>query len=404
MTSWDTLFRLLRNRSEFVTALLEESTIEDASRDADAILTSVSGGPCSESLCHAAKEFLETGTLVPHRQWLCLANYLCVDGITEAASKTIRRHGDKTELGALLLETHCFPNALWQQWSAVADETDKRTLGLFWRIPDTRPEDWAAAGRLYCLQWSLETQPCTADVLIHAAKNGHLDVVHFLCERSTPATARVDASAFYNCALGEACANGHLNIARFLCEKSCPATIHVDASDYGNHAIGEASANGHLDVVRFLCERSCPATAKVDASDRYNYAVERAAVNGHLDVVRFLCETSCPATERVDATFFSNRALWEASEKGHLDVVRFLCERSCPATAQVDASDFYNRAVERAFSRGHMDVVSFLCEKSCPATVHVEASSLVRGYLYMWKRCREWLNAFMRDYASIRFG
>ena len=96
----------------------------------------------------------------------------------------------------------------------------------------------------------------------------------------TCADRGVDPSANGNYAVRLAAKQGHLDVVRYLCE--LPADRGVDPSANDNCAVRWASKEGRLDVVRYLCE--LPADRGVDRSAvRWEEA--------HSDVVRYLFNT-----------------------------------------------------------------------------------------------------------------
>ena len=161
---------------------------------------------------------------------------------------------------------------------------------------------------------------------------------------------RMEASPFVQLAARQ----GHLDVVRYLCE--LPVDRGVDPSAVGNDAVQSAAVNGHLNVVRYLCE--LPVDRGVDPPADDNSAVRLAAGAGHLDVVRYLCEL--PVDRGVDPSAVGNDAIGSATIGDHLDVVRFLCD--LPVDRGVDPSAFAGMVAEQSHRSA---TARYLCNTYC---------------------------------------
>jgi ankyrin repeat protein len=228
------------------------------------------------------------------------------------------------------------------------------------------------------------------NAIVHAARNGHLDIVERFLEDE-----RVNPAAYSNEALAMAATGGHSTVvARLLknervksSKESCPLTVAVingnldivdmllndSKIDPGkNESIILASQHNYLNILNRLLQDH-----RVDPSIRDNYSIEIAAQNGHLSIVERLLHDP-----RVDVS--NDQAIGRAAEYGHLDIVICLSKHSNPGgnlnyairhaslnghidivnlllkDRRVDPSDEDNRAVQWASRKGHLQVVKSL--------------------------------------------
>jgi ankyrin repeat protein len=156
-----------------------------------------------------------------------------------------------------------------------------------------------------------------------------------------------------NSALGLACKNGHLDVVRFLCNnditvenadapswekriivnhyKLDPEDLHAKE----NYAVRMACENGHIDVVEYLWKLGWLNADYLRAKE--NYAVRLACENGHLDIVKFLFNDYITVVNgekrrkldhrKLDAKDLcsrNNSAVIMACENGHQGIVEYL--------------------------------------------------------------------------------
>ncbi|EQC30057.1 hypothetical protein SDRG_12332 [Saprolegnia diclina VS20] len=145
---------------------------------------------------------------------------------------------------------------------------------------------------------------------IVAASYGRLDLVGILYDNWQ--------GPWPQAAIDGACRNGHLDVLRYLCKEPC-STKGVD----------DAASHGHIDVLRFV-----HATHSVVGSPR---ALHLAAQHGHADVVFFLL-THQQWTARDIAVSLRN-----AASEGHTSIVTYLLAQY---PRPVDAPAIDTRSIE----------------------------------------------------------
>jgi ankyrin repeat protein len=127
-------------------------------------------------------------------------------------------------------------------------------------------------------------------------------------------------------ALRWAAKNGHLPVVQYLCEKF-QLTLE-DVRTWNNEALRCAAFNGHLPVVQYLCEyrdRQNRQLTIQDVRSEHNWALRWSARFGHLPTVQYLCETFSITIQDVRSR--DNEALRCAAFNGHLPVVQYLRQR-----------------------------------------------------------------------------
>uniref|UniRef100_A0A7S3Z2E0 Uncharacterized protein n=2 Tax=Lotharella globosa TaxID=91324 RepID=A0A7S3Z2E0_9EUKA len=149
--------------------------------------------------------------------------------------------------------------------------------------------------------------------IMQAAASGHLSVVKDLL-----ASGDVNAKdAYGSTVLIHAAANGHRELVRYLA-KHTNADVDAQDSENGCTALWRAAERGHLDLVRFLFDE---AGADVEARDKSGRtALIASAENGHVDVVRYLIEQANANLESEDDSGAT------ALARGSLEAVRYLVE------------------------------------------------------------------------------
>ena len=212
--------------------------------------------------------------------------------------------------------------------------------------------------------------------LMHAAENGHLNVVEYLLEKGADPTAQ-DKEA-----IKKAAQNGHLEVVKFLLEKD-NSLLDVYEDVESDYSITRAIKHGNLKVVKFLLsqtdddffKRDCIFWAseygqleilefaikeyKIDINSLY-HSLFAAAENGHLNVVKFFIDRGANPLAKIFAG--ANDILIYTAGNGHLNVVEYLLEKGADPTAQK------NEAIIKAAGEGHLDVVKILLEKGADPT------------------------------------
>ncbi|KAL7753629.1 hypothetical protein RI367_000560 [Sorochytrium milnesiophthora] len=244
-----------------------------------------------------------------------------------------------------------------------------------------------------------------------AAKNGHLEVVQFMCKHRDHG---------YSCttkAIDSAAEHGHTEVVGFMLEHgltNCTSKAADMAASTGNlpllqllfkHrkrgstlAVDLAARNDHLEVLQFLHKHRRTKGGTM-------FAMDFAATRGHLRIVQFLHEHY-----DVGCTI---HALDKAAMNGHLPVVQFLAyhrhegcsERAMHAAvkhgslAMVEALHLSGKAecsaelLERAVRLGHLDIVAYIttyveedCSQKTVDTAAVSGHFHVIALLYSTRR------------------
>lgn len=135
--------------------------------------------------------------------------------------------------------------------------------------------------------------------LIHAAENGHLDVVKYLI--SVGVNPRVEDGR----ALGDAAYHGHLDVVKYLYSQGVTEFSR-------DEALGEAAGGGHLNIVQYLLEQG------VDVNALEGQALINAAWAGNLPIVKFL------VAKGADLHAQEDQAITDAIEEKRLRVAMYL--------------------------------------------------------------------------------
>ncbi len=175
----------------------------------------------------------------------------------------------------------------------------------------------AKNGHLDCLHY-LHTQGCDWDTATteYAAKNGHIDCLQYAYENGCPWDSNTTKAA---------AANGHLDCLRYAHENEC---------EWNTWTTSNAATNGHLDCLQYAFENGCPWNA---------YTPEWAAENGHLECLRYAIENECP---------WNIQTLLVAAEYGQLDCLQYAFEKT--------GGDYDERIPSIAARNGQID-----CFKYC---------------------------------------
>ncbi|KAF4654711.1 hypothetical protein FOZ61_008086 [Perkinsus olseni] len=216
-----------------------------------------------------------------------------------------------------------------------------------------------------------QKDPAGVTALMHAAKNGHLNVCKVLAEGGARFSAKDDAG---ETALMKAAKNGYLDVIRFLVDahvqqrrktqvlsltgvNDAPSKTEqrrvVDATDdEGVTALMKAAEAGQSEVVELLISLNANTGAKDDEGWK---VIMWAAIAGHLPIVEWLVTEQA---QEVDyQTEKGENALMKAAANGHWEVCKFLLENG----AKVNAHDReYQTALMWAAASGHLAVVEGL--------------------------------------------
>lgn len=206
--------------------------------------------------------------------------------------------------------------------------------------------------------------------IVHASRNGYLDVVEFLSSWPINTLSEEDKPIVF------ASMNGHLDVVEYLMS-SLPVSSLDDATfvQYMSKAILLASASGHLDVVKYLMSYvTKDGLENLSIGWRLHTARIRAVENGRLDVVEYL--SAIPA---VEMTGTENDTFLCAAGHGHVDIVRFLA--STPLFRRVTQGDV---AIGHATARGDLDMLKCLVSLGIDPAIESEHPiqiAMAREYL-----------------------
>ena len=168
----------------------------------------------------------------------------------------------------------------------------------------------ASQGNLEMLKYCVANKcPIDKEACAHAAFNGHLECLKYLCEEVKA------PRCFWTC--DWAAQNGHLHILEYL--------------------VGRAALEGNLNEVQYCVRYECP----ID-----EYACANAALKGHLEILKYL-------HEKAKAPWDRRTAHW-AALNGHLHILKYLVERKF--------DEFTEWACEDAAKNGHLDCLKYLHE------------------------------------------
>ena len=204
------------------------------------------------------------------------------------------------------------------------------------------------------------------DALLHAAKEGHLEIV------KTILAAEADVNIFTiefseRTALKAAAEAGHSEIVERLL--AAGADIDTPTKYYQRTALQGAAEAGHAKIV----ERLLAAGADVNAPATEYYrqtALQGAAEAGHAEIVEKLlaagADINTPATENYQRT-----ALQRAARVGHSEIVERLLAAGADTNAPATGSHG-RTALQGAAEAGHAEIVERLlaagADPNMPAT------------------------------------
>ena len=165
--------------------------------------------------------------------------------------------------------------------------------------------------------------------LAEAGKNGNLELVRWLCEKTLNGSG-------WDYAAKNVALYGHLHVLEWAYEDK---NISISSSIYANAAKG-----GHIKVLEWAREKGIGASDFSDQNDVTEYAAlggqcetldwlrkngfdwdtttcAGAAAGGHLELLKWLRDEGCPW----DSTVYSKAAF-----KGHLDIIKWAHSQSLP--------------------------------------------------------------------------
>ena len=112
------------------------------------------------------------------------------------------------------------------------------------------------------------------------AEYGHLDIVKYYFNQGKDFTIKK------NYALRNSARNGHYEVVKFLCEN---ANVDIHARD--DYALRHAARNGHYEIVKYLCDNEANIKSGIESIYRKKYySIYFSIVFGHTKIAKLLID------------------------------------------------------------------------------------------------------------------
>ncbi|AGH97872.1 ankyrin repeat domain-containing protein [Micavibrio aeruginosavorus] len=228
------------------------------------------------------------------------------------------------------------------------------------------------------IDFTADDRVCYGTALIHAASNGHIDIVRLLIAhdaaidsinesalRCAAAKSRIDIvrlliergvniHANNGAALRHAAENGQIDILRLLIKHGADIT----AND--SWALREAAANGHIKIARLLVKRGA------DINTKDSWALRLAIKNGHIAIVKLLIKHNANISDEV---------LLTAAENGNIRIVRLLLKHNTDIHANHDM------ALRAAAINGRIDIFKLLIKHNANISDAILSTAAASGHI-----------------------
>ena len=178
--------------------------------------------------------------------------------------------------------------------------------------------------------------------LIHASKNGYLEMVKLLVENGADVNIKNNEG---KTALEYASDKGYLEIVKYLKMKDINYKSETDLIKF--------SYSRNLEGVKYLIEKGEDVNAK-DKDGRT--ALIHASKNGYLEMVKLLVKNGADINAKDN---YGWSALILASDGGHFEVVKYLIENGANVNIQYEHGE---TALICAAAEGYLKIVKFLIE------------------------------------------
>jgi len=213
-------------------------------------------------------------------------------------------------------------------------------------------QKWFESGELFIgTQYNYTTK--NNNVLIHAAKYGHLNVIKWLieeCEQKirvvvnprNPKPCIWDALTF-------AADDRHYEAVKWM-------LLHIDDPEYDvARLLNTPSKYGELDFIKWLVNDS---GYKVNKSEEYGWALQEAAKYGRFETLKWYLDES---ELTLNTTVNYSELLLSAIDGKQFEIVKYLLEEF---EQQIDVAIYSNSAIINAAHDNSVEIVKYLIEKS----------------------------------------
>ena len=294
-------------------------------------------------VCHAWRETLLKGKVLPRKRACCNPSMLGVDYL-DGSSKCLDRRACLVRYMQCLVQRR-----RWTvfDWLENVMEPSRDTDGVFSRASVAAASD-GDLKRLQVLAAHGRGQPARW-VIQKAILYGHQHVVDWFYAMAVEAERGNDPVATTGCIAPRGQVWAFLNNNNILCDR--------------------AAEGGHLAILVWLCEKGCPWSKWTCAS---------AAVSGFLATLEWLRANGCPWDALTCAY---------AARRGHMDVVKWARAHGCPWNHSVCAN---------AASNGHLALLQWARTNRCPWNVRdCILGAAKNGHLHVIR----WMHAVGRSWT-----
>lgn len=220
--------------------------------------------------------------------------------------------------------------------------------------------------------------PTIARLLVGAAENNHVDVLHFLLFDLRLCRRGGMVAVFVVAAFAKAVVHGHFDVVKWMLRTDEDGRLHfplLNHPESAKAALRGVIGQGRLDRLQYLLEQKghvCADRPRLHVWDTViegGLALETACKVGKIDLVRFLLKrdaiTGQYLVPGMDLATQGGAALCYACGGGHVEVVAELLKRDENGGfvhAGIDPAYDANTPLIWAASQGHSRVVEFLLQ------------------------------------------
>lgn len=194
-------------------------------------------------------------------------------------------------------------------------------------------------------------------ILVMAAKNGHLNYVEYMVERCSADLEQVGSVVFDGETIDGApplwcaAAAGHLDVVSYVLQHGA----NVNATTKTNSTpLRAACFDGHVEIVKYLVEN----TADIEVANRHGHTcLMIACYKGHYDIAKYLIEIEADVNRK---SVKGNTALHDCAESGSLDIMKLLLDHN----ARMDVDSYGMTPLLVASVTGHTHIVEYLISRT----------------------------------------